>query len=180
MVVIDEHDIGKTKIQILMDLLYESTGLRTPEDKIQYGHPKALDARPEVLDDPNTFIPVRIDQNYDDRLSRQSGFLYRRRDIGTHFKDRPIQLSFPRFPITLHEIILEQMNPQLSYPLDVTDFIDYKITDPETDTLKIVAHPESFIWCNQGVMAIEPPSEEFFVLVANPWLDGFKLYSEMV
>ena len=60
MVVIDEHDIGKTNIQILMDLIYEFQGIKIPEEHIRYGKPMPLDARPEIMDDPNTFIPCHI------------------------------------------------------------------------------------------------------------------------
>ena len=86
-IIINESDIGKTEIQLLMDLIYESAGIRVPQQKIVYGKPQEMDFRPDVADDPNTFIPVVIDQDYDDRFTPTSnnGLLYRRRDIATHF-----------------------------------------------------------------------------------------------
>lgn len=177
MVVIDEHDLGKTKIQVLMDLIYESTGLRIPEHRIKYGKPVALDQRPDLDLDPNTYIPVKIDQVYDYHLSEQAGFMYRRRSLKEHLHGVTLNLSFPRFPITLHELILEVINPQLKYPLNCSDFIDYEITDPETDHLKIVAHPESLLWYGDGGdIPIEPPGNQFLILVENPFLTGFYPY----
>jgi hypothetical protein len=176
MVVINEKDLWKTKLQVLMDLIYESTGQRIPEDKIKYGLPQKLDARPEVWNDPNTFVSVRIDPTYDDRYLPQTGFLYRRREVWRQFVGQTINVEFNRFPITLREILVEQINPQLRYPFDPLDIVDYKIDDPLTAELKFTAVAESFLWCDGGDLEIEPPDDRFFNLAPNPYLDGFRLY----
>lgn len=174
MVIIDEHDLGKTKVELLMDLLFESTGRRIPEKWITYGDPSELDARPEVLTDPNTFIPATVDGTYDFNLANAlRGFMYRRRDLKKHFEGVTLNLTFPTWPMTLHQIIETQINPQLKYPLAVTDFVDYEITDRETTNLKIQAHPHSWFWFNEVDIAIVPPPEHFFVLFEIPHMPGF-------
>lgn len=177
MVVIDEHDLGKTKIQLLMDLLYESTGQRIPEHRIKYFEPSELDARPDVPTDPNTFIPIRIDPTYDYNLSQLAGFLYCRRELASHFAGIDLELEFTEFPTTLHEVVLNQINPQLTYPLDCTDFVDYEITDVNTTSLNLVAKKGSFIWIGKASVAISPPDTGFYILVDNPYLTGFNPYT---
>lgn len=177
MVIIDEHDLGKTKIQILMDLIYESTNTRIPEQWIQYGKPHKLDARPDDPYDPNTFIPVKIDHRYNDVLSKNAGFMYRRHSLQTHLAG--VVWEFPSFPTTLRHLVAQVVNPQLGYPLDVNDIKDYVIDDPQTNQVVISAVDDSFLWMSgANGFAIAPPGDEFFILVEDPLLTGFNPYSE--
>jgi hypothetical protein len=174
MVIIDEHDIGKTKLQLLTDLIYESTGLRVPLCAIKYGNPSELDARPDILTDPNTYIPIRVCDCYDAKLfGPNRGFLYRRRYLIDHFSGVDLDLEFTDWPTTLHQIILEQINPQLRYPLNIDDFVDYPIVDEFTDSLTIQAASNSLFWIGSVVVGMSPPGSSNFILVENRSLDGF-------
>lgn len=174
MVVIDEHDLHKTRIEILMDLVYESTGMRIPQHEIKYGQPIELDQRPDLMTDPNTFIPVRINPDYNYRLAGyQRGFMYRRRYLTEHFAGLELDLEFTVWPTTLRQIIMDQINPQLRYPLQPEDFVDYEITDESTDVLLIKTQPHSLFWTGSINVNIVPPGQEYFVLVEQPYLSGF-------
>ncbi len=177
MVIIDEHDLGKTEIQLLTDLIYESTGVRIPEERISYGDPSELDARPDVELDPNTFISAKIDPTYDYGLSvRQIGFLYRRRYIAKHLEGIQFTLKFNRWPMRLSDIVSEQINPYLRYPLSTKDYVDYEITDRNTSRLKIAANPKSLFWIGSQSMAIMLPGTELFKIVDIEELTGFNQY----
>lgn len=174
MVVIDEHDIGKTEAQLLMDLIYESAGFRVPEHAIKYGKPEVLDARPEVMTDPNTYIPITVDSSHDKTLSGLNrGVMYRRRDILKHVCTLDLDLEFTTWPTTLGQVIIDHLNPQLDYPLRMTDFEDYEITDENTDRIIIKAAEHSLFWTGSATLNITPPGQEYFVLVENPFLEGF-------
>jgi hypothetical protein len=178
MVIIDEHDIGKTKYQLLTDLIYESTGQRIPLNSIEYGHPSELDARPDVLTDPNTFIPIKVSGVYDVRLfGPHRGFMYRRRSLFDHLSGVDLDIEFTDWPTTLHQVILDQINPQLRYPLRAEDFVDYQITDEDTNNIVIRAAEHSLFWCGSADVAIPPPNSSNFILVENRFLDGFNVWS---
>ena len=75
-VIIDENDIGKTNIELLTDLIYETNKLRIPEDKIKYGLPMDLDTRPDNLYDHNTFVPFKIDPDYNYHLANPVSYTH--------------------------------------------------------------------------------------------------------
>lgn len=178
-VVIDEHDIGKTKIQLLTDLLYETNGLRVPEDRIKYGDPQPLDARPDLLWDPNTFIPFRIDPTYDDRYSRNAGFMYRRLDLKDYVGSHDFQVQITHFPFRISEV-LDQINAQLPFPLDLNDIVDYEFSAPNTVKFDLVANPKSVLWTGKTGIAMNPLDPTFFKLVPLPFLPGFLVYENPV
>lgn len=180
MVIIDEHDIGKTKEMVLMDLLYESTGQRIPLDKVRFGKPRELDQRPEVTNDPNTFIPARIDPSYDSRYnSPKSGFMYRRRHILSYCETCVFTPLEPfQFPFMLSEL-LEQINAQIPYPLDMSDFVDKLYEDSESVAggIRLQAHAESLLWCGSAMLQIDESRMHLPPIIDITVLDGFNVYS---
>lgn len=180
MVVIDEHDVGKTRREVLMDLIYEATGRRLPLDKVVFGKPRPCDQRPEVKTDPNTFIPMRVDVQYDHRFNLpESGVLYRRRDMGDHLKDLDTsKIKVGKFPVRTTDL-LDQINEQLTYPVLACELMDYEFTSAEQIEmfgLMVVAHPDSVLWMGSGELfgvdvsgAVDPES----TLVPNNYLMGF-------
>ena len=178
MITIDENDIGKTELELLTDLIYESTGQRAPQCAIEYGKPVELDARPDILTDPNTYIPFIACSCWDTRLSsKPTGFLYRRRYLTDHFSGIDLHLEFTTWPTTLHQVIIDQINPQLHYPLRIHDFIDYEITDENTNSLRIEAAKHSLFWTGSVTISIPPPDSSNFILVENRSLDGFRQWA---
>ena len=176
MVVIDERDIGKSKIEILMDLIWEFQQVKIPEDHITYGTPQELDARPEIMTDANTFIPCHIDPNYDDRFSKNSGFMYRRRTLDEHLGNVQLTITIDRWPITTRELLRDYVNPQLEFPIDPEDIVDYELPDPESNVVLLVAEPGSFLWTGQFELIVIPIDPGYFDLVQVQSLPGFNLY----
>ncbi len=183
MVVIDEHDLGKTRKEVLMDLIYEATGRRIPLDKVVFGKPLEVDVRKDLRLDPNTFIPMRIDMGYDARFNTaESGVLYRRRDLADHVKDiEASQIIVDKLPVKVSDLI-EQINDQLTYPVLACEVLDYQYDTVEQLVkygLILRANPDSVLWYNGGAIngidtgnvdGTKPP------LVVNPYLMGFYKY----
>lgn len=183
MVVIDEHDVGKTRKEVLMDLIYEATGRRIPLDKIVFGKPREVDVRKDLYYDPNTFIPVRIDSGYDDRFNApESGILYRRRDLADHVKDVDgRQIIVDKLPIKVSELV-EQINDQLKYPVAACEILDYQydtIEQLEQFGLILAANPDSLLWYNGGTLNglnVDNLTGDKPPLVRNQYLMGFYKY----
>lgn len=180
MVVIDEKDVGKTREQVLMDLIYEATNQRIPLDKVRFGLPLAADPRKDLATDPNTFIPCRVDQQYDDRYwAEGSGFLYRRRCIRNHseagdFKQvRPITLPFK---IT---DVLPQINAVLPYPIQAEDVVNHEYTTLEQvyAGVTLEAHPTSLLWINKITFQVDTSALEGGSMITRTTLDGFHEYA---
>lgn len=179
MVVIDEHDVGKSREQVLLYLVYEATGQVIPLEKIAFGKPSEVDPRKDLATDPNTFIPAQVDVQYDARFwAKGSGFLYRRRCIMNHTQDSDFQnVSPPHLPFRISEV-LDQINAILPYPIQVADIIDYEYTTIEQVHVGVTlqAHPESLLWINGRTFTVNTELLEGGPLIANQALDGFHEY----
>lgn len=178
MVVIDERDINKTREELLMDLLYEATGERIPLEHIKFGKPQELDARPDLDDDPNTFIPAKVNPRYDSRYNyKGSGFMYRRRSIYAHMRGCVFDGITPtHLPFKVSDL-LDQINHCLPYPIKKEDIVDYEYTSLEQlkgNTIRLQAHPESLIWCEGGEIPIDKRILTNEPIVSVFLLDGFK------
>lgn len=167
MVIIDEKDIGKTKEELLMDLISEWLGERIPLDKIKYGLPEELDQRPDLPYDPNTFVPAKVNIQYDERYSEMgSGFMYRRRSIVEHLAGCDLSTITPlKLPFSIHDLI-EQINKCVPYPIDKDDLVDYKYETKEDyeNGIRIQAHPHSYLWMDGETVKID-----------DRWIDGIPL-----
>lgn len=179
MVVIDERDIGKTREDLLRDLLYESTGRRIPADKIVYGKPVTMDARPDDMLDPNTFMPVRVNVNYDNRFKNNGdGFMYRRRDLAKHGRDCNFGSVLPEYlPFKVSDI-LDQINSCMPYPIAASDIIDYEYETLEQvqDGIKLQAHPESYLWVSGKTFKIDDTLIRYQSPIKTRRLLGFFVY----
>jgi hypothetical protein len=181
LVVIDGNDIGKTDIEILMDLIYETNKIRIPQEHIVYGTPKALDQRPDIADDENTFIPVKIDPNWDTAYAKAEGFLYRRQDLGEYFQDVVVTITATEFPFTIRSIWDEQVKPFLPYPIDKKDIRDYLFTDLFTTSLTVEASQHSFLWSGHVKIILNPINPAFFELCpVTVYMPGFNEYTTTV
>lgn len=177
MVIINERDIGKTREQILLDLLYEALGERLEETWYTHGVPEELEATPKNPLDPNTFMRIEYAPHYKE-VKSDIGVMYRRRDIGEHLAQYSFDLAFSRFPTTTRQIVEDLINPHLNFPLASGDFVDEVVNDPDTTAVTIKAHPNSVIWCGKAAQTIDPPGEEFFVLAQVTILGGFQPYDQ--
>lgn len=180
MVVIDEHDLGKTREELLMDLIYETNGNRIPLDKIKFGIAREVDQRPDLDFDANTFIPVEIDPAYDDRFGKGvAGLMYRRHNLGLYTKDVDLTVVAPLFlPFTIHDI-LEQINTLLPYPVAPEEVINYEYkTMEQVDfgvTLK--ARKDAYIWFHGVHFKVDTSILTGRPLIENTVLNGFVPYA---
>lgn len=175
-VVIDENDVGKSELQVLQDLIYESTKERIPLEHIVYGVPRELDARPDLHFDPNTFVPIKIDPKWDDRYSRRNtGYMYRRRLFKDYFQGLSFTVNISHFPFYIAEI-LPQINEHLGYPLTEDDIVNYKFQQPHVQAFDLIANPGSLLFSGRTQIQMEPLDPLFFNLVPDPFLPGFTQY----
>lgn len=181
MVVIDEHDLGKTRQQVLMDLIYEALGERIPLDKVKFGKPKELDQRTDLWNDPNTFISARVDPRYDSRYSSAgSGFMYRRRNITNHCRVYDFSGVAPTsLPFKITDV-LPSINAVMPYPLSPDDLIDHAYTTLEQVEagLTLSAHPESLLWIKSHTFNVDTSFLKGKDLLEVVMLDGFNYYGE--
>lgn len=181
MVVIDEHDIGKSREELLMDLIYETNGQRIPLDKIKFGKPYKVDQRPDLDNDANTFIPVEIDPAYDDRFGNGTGgIMYRRHDLGLYTKNADLTVVIPLFlPFTVHDI-LDQINALLPYPIDPLEIINYEYKTIEQAEFGVTmqARKEAYIWFHGVHFKVDTSYLTQKPLINNPTLIGFTAFVE--
>lgn len=176
-VVINEEDIGKSDFDILMDLIYETNKVRFPREHIWTGTPKPLDQRPDIDDDENTYIDVRVDPLWNYEYSRHGGFLYRRQDLTEYFQDVEVAITATEFPFTIRSIWDTQVQPYLPYPINKNDIQDYLFTDLHATTVTVYAASGSLLWSGHVKILLNPINPAFFELCpVTPFLNGFTEY----
>lgn len=179
MVTIDNDDLGKTRFQVLMDLIYESNGFRFPLDKITFKAPSELDKRKDLEFDPNTFIPARVNPRYDARFATpQSGIMYRRRSLPKHIEGINFKVITPMFlPFKISDV-LDQINEIVPYEFQIEEIVDYeyKTLDEARAGIRLQARPESVLWFAGKSFMINTKAIGGGVLIENPELDGFHEY----
>lgn len=181
MIVIDEQDVGKSREQILLELIYESTGELIPLDKVTFGKPQEIDKRLDLETDPNTFIPAQVDPAYDNRYSASgSGFMYRRRSIVNHTDGCDFSHVKPTsLPFRITDI-LDQINECMPYPIHPADVVDYeyKTLEEVLQGVYLTAHPESLLWIKGTQMFVGVGFISGDPLIETTTLDGFNEWQE--
>lgn len=180
-VVINEEDLGKTRLQLLTDLIYEYNGIRIPESKVVYGDPEVLDPRPDIEDDPNTIIKFHTTPDYDESFLESSNakLFYRRRELSTHFDKitRPIELYVEEDITSTHDLI-EQLNFYLTYPLDPADILNITHnTIPGQGILTITASKKSLFWIGSANINVTYSDTQRMGMLWVTNLNGFNLAS---
>ena len=178
MIVLDHNDVGKDKLEILTDLLYETNGDRIPLSKVQYGLPETVDTRPEIKTDHNTMIPLKVKQDYSTLYDNAAGLLYRRVELAdylSHIEAGDIEFHSSVFPVGLCEV-LPQINAQLEYPIDCGDIVSHPITHSGVQDIVIEAEPHSLIWTGKTKITVTVINDSLVPLYTTVALRGFDIF----
>lgn len=180
MVILDHNDVGKDKLEILTDLLYETNGDRIPLSKVKYGLPEEMDTRPDIKTDHNTMIPLKVQQDYSTLYENAAGLLYRRVELVdylAHLEPGDIEFHSNVFPVQLCEI-LPQINAQLEYPIDCHDVLSHPIEHSGVQDIVIQAEPHSLIWTGQAKISVTVINDSLVPLYTTVALRGFDIFGE--
>lgn len=178
MVILDHNDVGKDKLEILTDLLYETNGDRIPLSKVQYGLPETMDTRPDIKTDHNTMIPLKVQQDYSTLYDNAAGLLYRRVELADYLSQiEPGTIEFHSsvFPIELCDI-LTQINAQLEYPIDCDDIVSHPIERSGVQDVIIEAKSHSLIWTGKTKISVTVINDNLTPLYTTVALRGFDIF----
>lgn len=139
---IPQGNANRPSIEIALDLIYRSTRQRFPADKVKFGIPKAIDLRPDIKQDENTFVQLSVEKEFDSRF--KGGLFYRRIPLSILIPDNDLVLTLPEYPFSASDI-LSEINVKFQSQLTLDDIINTNFTDP-TAPLEITAAPESLAW----------------------------------
>jgi len=160
-------DYDKPAVQILLDLIYLSNGIRFDEDELTFGTPQALDQRPDIDYDPNTFIMIHVNPLADFRYAGSTGVMYRR---ATLLEIPPVTMTpipTPAYPFTTYDL-LPAINAHYAVQLTEDDVVNSTYTD-EDAPLVVTMLPSSL--CYQGSATLN------HYLLATTNLTGFLEYT---
>lgn len=159
--------------EILRDLLYVGNGIRLDPSGIRVGIPKALDLRPDIDSDENTFIELHVDPDLDQRFAGHNGLLYRRVTLAeVPFPEPPPStIRVPAYPFKTSDI-LEEINRYFGTQLTVNDIVD-RVYLEDGDPLILTIHPDSLVY--QGHISLAETLFGFVLPVTM--LSGFTEYA---
>lgn len=129
---------------ILRDLIFIYNDIRLPKFHTTFGLPRALDQRPEIGLDENTFIPIDVESQIDSRFDDVAGMMYRRTPIHEIADETLILVEVSGFPFQLYDV-LDQINARLELQLTEADVYDQTIEEA-TDQIRLKMKPESQVW----------------------------------
>lgn len=157
--------------EIALDLIYLHNRYKVPPPAIQFAPPKELDQRPEIEDDPNTYVLVNIDRKVDARFTGYAnGFMYRRLPLAGIVGDPDYVIPSPAFPFTTHDI-LDQINEQLGTQFTEDDIEETTFTSTDDEPI-LRASGKSLVWIGFRHIKIQGFGTQD-VLFTDDILDGF-------
>ena len=139
------YDFNRPETETLCDLIYVSNKYKLPPSMVVFGTPQALDQRPDIEDDPNSYISAKIQQKFDYRMvPKVTGFLYHRIPLAALRVVDGTTIVPPAIPFKTYDI-LDQINRQLGVQLSQNDLENTEYTTMDADFV-ITAKPTSRIW----------------------------------
>lgn len=169
---VKERDYNKPSEVLALELIYAANRYKPPVGKIKLGLPSALDQRPDIASDENTYVPASIDNVYDGRFSPQSGFRYQRLSLGVLKAINDVRITPPFYPFKTHDV-LDQINAQLSVQFSEQDIVN-DLYSGDNVAFKITAHPHSLVWLGGKELYIGDYEARF--LIKTTRLVGFTEY----
>lgn len=172
---IQSKDWNRPSEVLALELIYAYNLWKCPVDKIEFGKPVVCDPRPDITDDPNTFVPTVIDPEYDSRFEGQNGFMYRRLPIEIIGPDRGPEIRPKQFPFYAWDEI-DAINEFMGLQLRKEDILNIKYEDNQTD-YNLYLSDSALVWL-PGVISLNvgPPGPRD-MLVQNAELSGFKQWA---
>jgi hypothetical protein len=162
------YDLNQPAKDILLDLIYFSNGIRFYDEEVEFGIPQALDPRPDLDSDPNTFIPIDVPQTVDSRYEGNTGFMYRRLGLAD-ITPVGTAILVPSFPVTTYQL-LGALNAYYGTQWTQDDLVNYAYLS-ESNPMTIQFQPGSL--CYQGEGLAGPIAMDLSQLVNVTDLDGF-------
>ena len=141
---IEEGNFQRPSAEIALDLIYIANQYRVPVTRVEFGIPEALDQRPDVSTDANTFVTVKIDPLFDDRFRGDTGFMYQRLDLSVLTDNPDVVLIAPEFPFEMHQL-LPALNLKFGTMFSEADIRNDTITGEEQD-VTLIAAETSLVW----------------------------------
>lgn len=162
------YDLNKPAKDILLDLIFYSNGIRFYDDEVNFGLPQALDPRPDLDWDPNTFIPIMVPDTVDDRYEGKTGFMYRRLSL-SDITPVGTAILVPSFPITTYQL-LDALNAYYGTQWAQADLVNYTYL-AAVNPITLTFAADSLCYQGQGLAG--PVALDLSQLINVTDLDGF-------
>lgn len=165
------YDFDRPEAEILCDLVYMANQYKLQPSAVQFLDVKALDPRPAIEDDPNSYISAIVSKDYDYRMVvGETGFLYTRIPLAA-LRPLPNTTIQPLvFPFSTYDVI-DQINRHLGTRLTTDDLEDTVYTTLNND-FTIQAKPTSKVWIGERILNVLGGGKEF-ILFLQSLLFGF-------
>lgn len=166
-------NFNRKSIQIALDMIFVATRYRIPDSKIIFYTPRVMDMRPDIDDDPNTFIDSFVDRSFDRVIGGKTGFLYRRLPLDLIEQDSEIPIVPSSYPYSISDI-LPQINASLKVQFSERDLLDLTYSGDDEEIL-LIANPDSTTWIGDLIIHVKPNHVEPIVTQSD--LSGFTVFT---
>lgn len=148
------YNFNRPEKEILCDLIYISNQYKLTPSVVEFGEVMELDQRPDIEDDPNSYIEAEVNPSFDFRMKPgETGFLYHRLPLSGLRTVEDTVIIPPALPFTTYDI-LDQINRQLGIELTEDDLVDVQYTSLDGDFV-ITAKPGSKVWIGSKTINVQ-------------------------
>lgn len=162
---IQSRGLGRKSEEIALDLINYFNNVEIPLDVVTFFDTQKLDYRPDILEDPDTFLVMEFDENYTTNYPGANGFVYRKLDIALLINGRTISIMPPGPKYGVHDV-LGQINFQLNSKLSEQDLINTVYEASQTDIELKVSH-RSLAWYGMEPVPVDQDVRLVYVRITQ-------------
>ncbi len=162
---IQARGFNRATKEIAVDLINYFNKFELPVDILTFGTPRFLDQRPDVDNDPDTFVPAEINELYSYMYPGVNGFLYHRLDIAVLLQGKTLIINPPGPVYRVHDV-LGQINYQLGAKLEKDDLQNdtYESSQPLVD---LRVSEKSLVWYGAEKIEVAQGTTTVYVRVTQ-------------
>lgn len=138
-------DLNRPSLEIALDLIHISNHFDLDAQEVVLGNPVALDLRPDIPDDINTFVPASMSKVFFTVFEGNNGFLYRRLSFDEVLATKLPAVIIPPATSFKTSEILPQLNDLLGLQLVASDIVEEDLTN-DIVSFPVRAHRDSLVW----------------------------------
>ena len=150
--IMNGRDFNKPSKELALEQIYETYQIKLPATRVRLGIPRVADPRVDVLNDPNTFVPAKVDRDYNTLFQGQPGFVYLRLQLSDVPGAQGLLIDPLTYPFSTLDL-LPQINTQLGTQLTGEDVVNETFTSLHA-SFELTAHPHSLVWVGHTLVTL--------------------------
>jgi hypothetical protein len=141
-------DLKKISKVLALEQIAKFNNLTIPENKVTLRTAKPFDMN---TNDADTFVEIKIDEDFDSRFSGEIGFFYKRLTLFPILNGKSFTI-YKQHPFTVHDV-LEDINREHELNLNKNDVYNYTLNS-SADVFQLRLFANNLAWTSPDITMI--------------------------